>query len=136
MAKKNKKYIFLHLPWQILMITIFVLSSIPGDDLPDLHFRAADKVAHLLIFGILAVLIFRSFENAGNIFFRDNARMLAIACTILYGAVDELHQLLTVGRSASFWDWIADIAGAIILVSAYETLRSRWPLLSKNRESG
>lgn len=134
MGKKSKKYIWFHLPWQLLMITIFILSSIPGEDLPDLGFRSADKVVHLLIFGTLAVLIFRSFRNSGAIFLRENAVFLAIAATLLYGAFDEFHQIFVPGRTASVWDWAADLTGALLLVLLYKILILRQAVPSKNRE--
>ena len=126
MAKKIKKYFIFHAPWQILAITIFILSSLPGEDLPNLGFRAADKLIHMLIFGFLAVLILRSFENANSSFLFQNARFLAIGITVLYGALDEIHQYYVPGRSASVWDWFSDIAGAFILVFIFQFLRRRF----------
>ncbi len=126
MPKKIKKYLILHAPWQILALAIFVLSSLPGDDLPNLGFQAADKLIHMLIFGFLAVLILISFENATSSFLYHNARFLAIGITVLYGALDEIHQYYVPGRSASVWDWTADIAGAFILLFLFRLLRRRY----------
>jgi len=135
MGKKSKKYTWYHLPWQLLMVTIFILSSIPGNDLPDLGFRAADKVVHLLIFGTLAMLIFRSFRNSGSTFLRENALFLAIGTTLLYGAFDEFHQIFVPGRTASVWDRAADLTGALMLVLLYKILTQRQAVVSKNRET-
>jgi VanZ family protein len=135
MGKKTKKYIWYHLPWQLLMITIFFLSSIPGNDLPDLGFRSADKVVHLLIFGTLAILIFRSFRNSGMAFLRANAAFFAITTTLLYGALDEFHQIFVPGRTASVWDWAADLTGALLLVLLYKILIQRQAVVSENRET-
>lgn len=36
---------------------------------------------------------------------------------LLYGVSDEWHQSFVAGRDASVFDWLADTAGAILLVS-------------------
>ena len=135
MGKKLKIYICYHLPWQLLAATIFTLSSIPGEDLPDIGIRAADKLAHFVIFGVLAVFLYRSFSRSARPDLRKFAASMGILITILYGVLDELHQFFIPGRTPSILDWIADLTGAVLFVLIYRILQRKVPALRKNRES-
>lgn len=75
-----------------------------------------DKLAHLLVFGLLATLVARAMVRPG-------LRWWAIPLVSLYGACDEFRQSLTPGRFVEVADWVADTVGAIIAVTLYLT----WP---------
>jgi|SRR5690606_8382770 len=75
-----------------------------------------DKLAHLLVFGLLATLVARAMVRPG-------LRWWAIPLVSLYGAGDEFRQSLTPGRFMEVADWAADTTGAIIAVTLYLT----WP---------
>lgn len=72
-----------------------------------------DKVAHTLVFGLIATLVGRSFRRRRWVW-------LAILLTSAYGAADELHQSFTPGRSVEVGDWLADTLGASLAVSLYQ----------------
>ena len=119
-----KKYIFYHAPWQIGMILIFISSSISSDRLPDIAFKISDKLIHFMVFGILAILMFRSFELVKIRTVRENAFTLSVIFAALYGALDEFHQYFVPGRFTSLYDWIADVLGVIILLYLYRKFLS------------
>jgi len=78
-----------------------------------------DKLAHGLLFGILALLLFRALRYS----FHAPARKLAafaFIITVLYGASDEFHQSFVEGRCMSVTDWLADTIGAacVLVISA------------------
>jgi len=50
-----KNYIFYHMPWQILLLAIFVQSSIGNLNMIDFGFSFQDKLLHFLVFGVLAL---------------------------------------------------------------------------------
>ncbi len=106
------RYQFAALAWALL---IFVLSSIPGRDLPDVQVVNFDKVVHMGIYGCLAILVFLAFRNQqrypGLVRFAVIATI--VACS-LYGVSDELHQILTPGRTCDILDWTADTSGAVL----------------------
>ena len=84
---------------------------------PDLGFDFSyDKLAHLLVFGLLATAVLRipRFFNRG---------WQGVCITILlissYGALDEYRQSFTAGRYVELDDWIADSLGAIIASVVY-----------------
>ncbi|MGE9295208.1 MAG: VanZ family protein [Puniceicoccales bacterium] len=101
---------------------------------PGLNFFRADKVIHLLVFGLLATAIYR---NTSPNWGRGRA-VFAIALTAIFGAFDELHQSYTPGRFMEIDDWIADFAGAVIAVMVYRYWHGyrrflEWPALGKRR---
>lgn len=108
--------------WPILLIaTIFTLSGASQIATPDLGFQLPkDKIAHFLVFGLLATSIMRipQFRRLGV-----RGAVLAATITLLYGALDEWRQSFTLERSVEFSDWIADSLGAIVAVTVYHAYR-------------
>jgi VanZ family protein len=84
---------------------------------PDFGFQfSEDKIAHFLIFGLVATSILRTPR------FKDlslSSLLIAALITSAYGAFDEFSQSLTPGRSVEFADWLADISGAFVAVTIY-----------------
>lgn len=79
-----------------------------------------DKLAHFLVFGLLATLMARI----------DGVRAWpglglgwAVALASAYGLLDEYHQSFTPGRFVEVADWVADTLGAALAVALY----ARWP---------
>ncbi len=92
---------------------IFYLSSLPRVPL-DKTFEYEDKLLHLLAYGMMALLAWRSFRH-----FIQDIPLLAICCIGfcgLYGLSDEIHQFYVPGRTSSVSDLAADLIGAIISV--------------------
>lgn len=104
----------------LLMATILTLSGASRIATPDLGFQfSKDKIGHFLVFGLLATSVLRSPALQQ----RDwKGALVAAGITILFGALDELRQSFTAGRSVEFADWIADTCGAIVAVLAYRCL--------------
>jgi VanZ family protein len=76
-------------------------------------FAHQDKIVHMILFGVLALLLFLAFRCER----RWTARLCFLVASLaasLYGATDELHQLLTPGRSPDLADWFADACGAVL----------------------
>jgi VanZ family protein len=102
-------------PWMWLIglcMLIFWQSSGPlpvqTPSLPGL-----DKLAHAVIYALLAYLAARAFATLALL---NHPRVLPVAAALfagLYGLSDEVHQAFVPGRSADIWDLAADVAGAI-----------------------
>ncbi len=95
-----------------LALTIFLASSRTRLAAPVISFDLAltpDKIAHFLVYGLLATAVLRLST------FRKQA-WAGLGWTVFlvsaYGMSDELHQLLTPGRSFELADWLADTIGA------------------------
>jgi VanZ family protein len=120
-----KRYIFYHLPWQIMMIAIFIQSSIGNIELPDLYINWSDKLLHFLGFGVLAFFIARSLVRV----WPGRYIILTLIISMLYAASDEVHQYFVQGRSATFGDWLADTLGIILFTTLYCFFLSRRKIL-------
>lgn len=107
--------------WPILLgLTLFSLSGTAKIATPDIELRfSKDKIAHLLVFGLLATSILRV-PRLKSLGWRG--AMIAAAFTIFFGGFDELRQSLTPGRSVELADWIADSTGAILATALYQFL--------------
>lgn len=115
-----KKFLWYWMPVIIYCIIIFILSSIPitPEQIPGPEFKAKDLILHSVEFFILAFLFLRAFV-------KEKWRMpfyFAILFTILYGCLDELHQLFVIGRDLSFLDVVFNSIGAL-LVSVFKVLK-------------
>ena len=114
-------------PWVLVAawcLLIFVLSSVPGRNLPEMPAQNADKVVHGLVYGVLGALFQWAVRRTWRVSGPAGAA-LAVVLATAYGVSDELHQLLTPGRSADVYDVFADAVGAGIGVLAMSILLAR-----------
>jgi VanZ family protein len=88
---------------------ILLASSLPGSTIPR-ELTRYDKVAHVILYGIFAVLLTRS---NGDVTGRWRAVFVAVVIAAAFGAVDEWFQGLIAGRISAVADWQADFLGAV-----------------------
>jgi VanZ family protein len=105
------------------MSAIYWLSSIPGETDPENPLLsgiilwtppAVQNLAHIPLFGILALLWYRSLSA-----WMRESRLLSGAAFLLasgFGILDEWHQLHVPGRYASFTDIALNILGAAFAI--------------------
>lgn len=102
-------------PMLLCMGTIFVLSHQPAGAVDFELFPAQDKVAHLLIYGVLSATVLFAFSPQ----LRYNNKVLTVATAlvvpVLFGILDEYHQRFIAGRSPELLDVAADGAGALLV---------------------
>ena len=110
-----KRYLWYHFPWQIMMVAIFIQSSIGDINLPDLHIDWTDKLFHFIGFGILGAFLARSLVRI----WPERYYLFTLFIGMLYAASDEIHQYFVTGRSATFGDWFADAMGIILFSACY-----------------
>ena len=104
--------------WTIAVLGIL---SIPGSELPELPAFGLDKLAHFVIFAILGVIWFLSFEDR---FKRPGVAVLIAG--ILFAGFGEVYQgLLPINRTPDIFDVLANCVGVLIAVVLVQTLRSR-----------
>ncbi len=115
----------MYLPLIVYWIILFVATSIPAQSVPS--FGVGDKLNHFLAYLILALLLYLtlSFQDKSK-FAKCNAVLLTISIILLYGVIDELHQMLIPGRSAEFLDWVADAVGAVCGVLIISSLLKKF----------
>lgn len=104
----RKTYAILALAWAGLLL---FLGSRPGEDLPKsplLELPGADKVLHAVFYGVLGALAARAAAPAG----RRRAAILGALAGLVCGMLDEWVQGHVPGRTRSWADLLADVAGA------------------------
>ena len=103
------------LPVIAYLALIFSASSIPGRDVPVL-FPFMDKLEHLTEYGLFGLLLGRAFRfTVGG----AKGRLWAFATIgagALTGAMDELYQRLTPGRTSDIRDWVMDLTAVTLAV--------------------
>ena len=117
-------------PALIWAATIFVLSSIPGDRLPEIVFHVWDKLLHATVFFMLCLLLHRALRSQMR-FPRLQlfALVSALFLTVLYGGIDEFHQHFVPGRRMDLLDLVADATGGLV----YAVSVTGWKLFGKSR---
>lgn len=96
----------------ILIVGLFVGGAQPGAT--SSIKEPWDKLLHALYFFTLTILLWRAMRHRSG---------LAAGCSLLVGALDELHQGMVPGRTMGLDDWIADLAGALLAVLAIRALQ-------------
>jgi VanZ family protein len=78
------------------------------------------KSAHIIVFGILAIFIYKCLEG------QRFSYILVLLFTILYAIFDEWHQSFVPGRTSAFKDVLFDTFGAsVTLLSIYIISRDK-----------
>ncbi len=90
---------------------------------------AAKKLAHLLEYGIFAVITYRALINSGVN--KPLAYYIAIIIPFIYGASDELHQNFTPTRTPTLRDVFFDTIGAALAIYVVYKLLPKAPKMIK-----
>jgi len=102
-------------PMLLCMGTIFFLSHRPGSTIELPIFPGADKLVHMLVYGLLSATVIFSFPPESR---RRRTRLVltaAVLVPLLFGLSDEYHQSFVAGRSTEVLDLVADGAGGLIV---------------------
>ena len=123
MQGKILRQVSLWLPPLLWMALIFKFSSgsIPSASTVYWQDFAVKKFGHVILFGALAVLIYRGL--VGNGMDKKKAAIWAIILATFYGLTDELHQMFTQGREARIRDVLIDGVGASIFIFVVKLLK-------------
>ena len=107
------RVVLIYLPLIFYWIVLFTLTTLPTSSLPSVGL--SDKLEHILAyFGLSFLLYLTLFFQKKSFFFKKNAALITLSIIILYGILDEVHQLLIPGRSCELYDFLADLLGGII----------------------
>ena len=116
MEKRIIKFLSLWLPVALWAGLIFHFSSGTVPSASQIYWQdfAVKKIGHFLLFGVLAVLIYRGLIGQG--LNRKKAAVWAVIIAFFYGATDEFHQMFTQGREARVRDIFIDGIGAGVVI--------------------
>ena len=95
------------------MALLYLASS--TDDLPSVDL-ISDKVMHLAAYTFLGLLFLRAFHGGMPAAMRWLPVLAAVAATVTYGGLDEIHQGFVDGRVRDPADFAADTGGALLAV--------------------
>jgi VanZ family protein len=73
----------------------------------------SDKVFHFFLYFLFAALLWRAMRTQ---YFQRHKMLRGLAVLLigaLYAASDEIHQMFVPGRTSSVFDWMADVAGIV-----------------------
>jgi len=106
------------LPVIMWAVLIFISSSVPGDDFPEVDIPMADKIVHFIIFFVFCALTHRAVKHQARFpFFARHHLLSSVLLTVTYGMIDEAHQLFVPIRDSSLRDLLADALGAFLYVT-------------------
>jgi hypothetical protein len=100
------------LPALVWGIAMFAISSTPRFQIEVQRFPGCDKVLHFIEYFILGITLRYWSARSGKVL---------VGGGIVFGALDELHQVWVPGRIASLWDFLADTGGVTLgfVISRY-----------------
>ncbi|EAU55950.1 VanZ family protein [Mariprofundus ferrooxydans] len=108
--------VYVRWAWRLCLVLycllIYALSAQSHLPVP-LAFSGQDKLIHAAAYAGMSCLFWHSWPGSRMLYRTAGA---VLFCS-LYGISDEWHQSFVAGRDASVFDWLADTAGAILLVS-------------------
>lgn len=105
------------LGYGLTMLVVIVLSLMPSPELPGPE--GADKAAHLIAYGAIAV--------CGGLGFRNwDLRILSGSAAIGLGILLEFAQAAWFARNGSAWDAAANAAGVVLGLSAAALILFVW----------
>lgn len=116
------------IPMLLAMGTIFTLSAQPGDTLYLPPLPSIDKLAHAVVYGVLAATTIFAFTAQ----YKEKKPRAVLAVTSVFcccfGISDEFHQYFVPGRMPSGFDVLADTCGALAICLYWAGARKhrRW----------
>lgn len=111
------------LPATLWFLLIMVLLSLPGESFPTLQFWKPDKIAHILLFGAQALLLFIavSLPRPATPFGGTPLRFAGLA-TVAFGVLSEGYQAVFTNRAADPFDMLANAVGVVLCLFAVRKL--------------
>ncbi|WDP92254.1 MAG: VanZ family protein [Desulfobacter sp.] len=106
-----RRFLLYWLPLIGLCTAIIWQSSFPSPIKEDL-FEFQDKWLHFTAYAVMAWLAARTMDMERPGITGIRLFLAAAGFAILFGLSDEIHQSFVPGRTASLWDWAADILGS------------------------
>lgn len=99
----------------VYWVALFVATHLPKVSLGRRAPENADKVIHFTVYGLLAFLWWRHVQvRRGRV--DELFPWIAVVVIAVYAVADEILQEL-VGRSFEFYDWLADVCGAVAVLT-------------------
>ncbi len=116
----TKSFLFNQLPAVLCAVAIFVQSSIPGEQIPDLELFSHDKLIHAAIYFVFAFALLHALRHQRRVMYlSEHALVCGVLIATLYAISDETHQFFTPNRSSEIWDLNADVLGIMFAAGVF-----------------
>ena len=113
-ASKNLSELFRWFLFAGYAILLYIVCTLPAEQIPAVVIRANDKVLHFLSFFLLTLLGFRAFSRSSYEMFYQYGEGKAVCFSLFYGPFIEWAQRSVPGREMSFMDVTADSLGTLL----------------------
>ncbi len=117
----RSRRLLLAVPAVAFAVLIFVLSSLPGVDVPSVVVPLSDKWLHAAEYAAFGLLLLLAAWGLGS--WRWTVAFVAGAA---YAAFDEFHQSFVPGRVADLMDWGADVLGLLVAIAVVAVAAYAW----------
>ncbi len=107
------RFIKYWLPVIIYATLIFHISSVPGEDIPDV-FPSQSYIFHFLEYLAFAFLIKRAIKEYCPKETNKRRVVVVVAIVFVYALFDEFHQSFIPNRAASLSDVFIDVLGSFV----------------------
>lgn len=97
----------------LYMGLIFLVSSIPGQELNDFNIFPNDKVIHFTEYAVLGFITSWSFIGANENTLTPGRVTIVVLLGWVFAFSDELHQYFVPDRAADPYDLLADMIGVL-----------------------
>lgn len=123
----DRKFWFNQFPAIFAALSIFVLSSIPGDSFPKVETMfGADKLVHAIMYtGLTFAIIHSLYHQDRYPYLKENWVVCSILMAILFGISDETHQMFVPHRSSDVMDLNADLIGILIATAIFRKFKTK-----------
>ena len=101
------------LPVIFYAILVFLISALPGDDIPEL-FPGQSNPFHFFEYAVFGLLLSRAIRYQYPKEKILKRVMFTCTITVAYALFDEIHQFFVPGRTAAFSDVAIDMAGSFL----------------------
>ena len=112
-----RSLLWYHLPVVVCAAVIIVVSSIPDLRAPEVKLVPFDKLAHFVEYAVFAAVTYRSFSNLGQAVTVGIAFWLSALFLSVFAVSDEYLQHFVPGRFFDWYDLIADVLGALVVLT-------------------
>jgi VanZ family protein len=122
---RRRFFLYAWLPVLLWMFFIFFLSSVPGQEIPDLSIPHFHRWVHFFQYSVLGWLWVRALLLRIRKMRYLKASVFAWILTASFACSDEWHQTFTPGRSGRLEDVIFDALCAVVGILLYLVARKK-----------
>jgi hypothetical protein len=124
--------IYLWLPVIVWGAIIFTFSSSGAPSVSQVYWKdfVVKKIAHLVEYAVLAILLFRAMKGSGVN--STNSMLYSILVSFFYAVTDEFHQSFTPGREPTVRDVVIDSVGSMMAMFSLKYFSDKFPKRIRN----